>query len=300
MDYRVENGRTYHRYKDGKASQQPCLLNHTHVGESQRDLSPSRFMCLICEPDLQHTLFLLTFSDKLGMAPPCDKGASAGHVLDIGTGTGIWAIDFGDEHPEAEVRGIDLSPVQPDLPPNVRFEIADFEEPWSFGRNFDYIHSRMMNSSVGDWNEYIRKCYDNLNPGGWLELVEVDITPLSDDGTLRPEHSVSRTARLLQQASTLYGRPYQDVKELKSIVMEAGFTDVTLLHFKWPTNTWPREIRHKELGVWHNENLVRGWEGICMALLTRMLGWTRENVLALMEENLKEFSDRNIHAYFSM
>lgn len=60
-------------------------------------------MCLICEPDLQHTLFLLTFSDKLGMAPPCDKGACAGHVLDIGTGTGIWAIDFGDEHPEAEV-----------------------------------------------------------------------------------------------------------------------------------------------------------------------------------------------------
>jgi methylase of polypeptide subunit release factors len=33
-------------------------------------------------------------------------------VLDIGTGTGIWAIDFADEHPEAEVIGTDLSPIQ--------------------------------------------------------------------------------------------------------------------------------------------------------------------------------------------
>lgn len=165
---------------------------------------------------------------------------------------------------------------------------------------FENATSRSTASSMRDHATMPNFVSSNLNPGGWLELVEVDITPLSDDGTLRPEHSVSRTARLLQQASTLYGRPYQDVKELKSIMMEAGFTDVTLLHFKWPTNTWPREIRHKELGVWHNENLVRGWEGICMALLTRMLGWTRENVLALMEENLKEFSDRNIHAYFSM
>ncbi|KAI8247308.1 Secondary metabolism regulator LAE1 [Colletotrichum sp. SAR 10_77] len=33
-------------------------------------------------------------------------------VLDVGTGTGLWAIDFADEHPDAEVLGTDLSPVQ--------------------------------------------------------------------------------------------------------------------------------------------------------------------------------------------
>lgn len=41
------------------------------------------------------------------------------------TGTGIWAIDFADEHPECEVIGIDLSPVQPSwVPPNCRFEVV--------------------------------------------------------------------------------------------------------------------------------------------------------------------------------
>lgn len=29
-------------------------------------------------------------------------------VLDIGTGTGIWAIDFANDHPEASVIGLDL------------------------------------------------------------------------------------------------------------------------------------------------------------------------------------------------
>lgn len=36
-----------------------------------------------------------------------------GKVLDIGTGTGIWAMDLGDEFPEAEVIGTDISPIQP-------------------------------------------------------------------------------------------------------------------------------------------------------------------------------------------
>lgn len=27
------------------------------------------------------------------------------NVLDIGTGTGVWAMDFADEHPKAQVVG---------------------------------------------------------------------------------------------------------------------------------------------------------------------------------------------------
>lgn len=54
--------------------------------------------------DLQHHIFYLTLDGKLGFAPPNKPDAKVGRVLDLGTGTGIWAMDFGDEHPEAEVR----------------------------------------------------------------------------------------------------------------------------------------------------------------------------------------------------
>ena len=48
-----------------------------------------------------------------------------GRVLDVGTGTGIWAMDFADEYPSAVVIGIDLSPIQPSwVPTNCKFLVV--------------------------------------------------------------------------------------------------------------------------------------------------------------------------------
>ena len=52
----------------------------------------------------------LTMDGKLFLAP---LGSKPGRILDIGTGTGIWAIDVGDDYPSAEIIGTDLSPTQP-------------------------------------------------------------------------------------------------------------------------------------------------------------------------------------------
>ncbi|KAM3415712.1 hypothetical protein BST61_g9226 [Cercospora zeina] len=41
----------------------------------------------------------------------------------------VKAIDFADEHPDCQVLGTDLSPIQPVfVPPNCRFEIDDMDE----------------------------------------------------------------------------------------------------------------------------------------------------------------------------
>ncbi|KAH9240892.1 hypothetical protein K456DRAFT_1744696 [Colletotrichum gloeosporioides 23] len=253
LDYRRENGRTYHRYKDGKYN----------LPNDDREMD---------RLDLQHHMFLLSFNDKLGTAPPNDPGAKVGRVLDVGTGTGIWAMDFGDAHPEAD----------------------------TFSQPFDYIHSRLMNSAVSDWKGYVQKCFENLKPGGYLELIEVDPFLNCDDGTLKPDHSVMKTLMLLMEAAQKLGAAYQDPKELKSMMIEAGFTDVIMQQLKWPTNPWPKEKRYKELGMWGAENMDEGWEAICMAPLTRAFGWTREEVLLMMVQNRKDFHDKNIHAYISI
>jgi len=41
---------------------------------------------------MQHHLWYMTLDDHLFLAPIKENPQ---HVLDIGTGTGIWAIDFG-------------------------------------------------------------------------------------------------------------------------------------------------------------------------------------------------------------
>ncbi|KXH38642.1 hypothetical protein CNYM01_08729 [Colletotrichum nymphaeae SA-01] len=285
LDYRLENGRTYHKYKDGKY----------YVPNDEREND---------RLDLQHNLFIRTFGNRLGTAPPNKPGSKVGRVLDVGTGTGIWAIDFGDEHPEAEVLGIDLSPAQPELqvgvPPNVRFEIDDLEETWTYSRPFDYIHSRMITSCVKDWKAYFQQSFDHLNPGGYLEIHEIDVEPDSDDGTLKADSALMKSLRLWQEAAIIFERPFEDIKSLAGIMADVGFEDVHLERYKWPTNTWPKDRNYKELGAWTYENLAVNWEGFIMAPLTRAHNWTKEEVMLLAMEARKDLGDRSIHAYFTI
>ncbi|TDZ53115.1 Secondary metabolism regulator LAE1 [Colletotrichum trifolii] len=280
LDYRNENGRTYHRYKDGK-------YNYPN---DERELD---------RLDLQHNLVLLTFDNKLGNAPPAAKGSGVKRVLDVGTGTGIWANEFGEEHPDSEVTGIDLSASQPDfMPPNVKFEIDDIEEPWTFSQPFDYIHCRAMSSSLSDWKKFFQQCYDNLTPGGYLEVNDIGLVPTSDDGTLREDHALSQAIRLLGEAMQKAGRSFVSVPEMREVMTEVGFRDVTMNIYKWPMNTWPKHPKYKQLGLWCRENFLRGFEAFLMAPFTRIHGWTQEEVQVFLIDVRKDINDTRIHAYY--
>lgn len=105
-----------------------------------------------------HHMVTLALDGRLYLAPI--SGDSALRVLDIGTGTGIWAMEMGDNHPSYEIRGNDLSPIQPPwVPVNVSFEVDDCESPWPQRPPFDFIHSRYMAGSIADWPRLIRRCH---------------------------------------------------------------------------------------------------------------------------------------------
>ncbi|KAK4160884.1 methyltransferase domain-containing protein [Cladorrhinum sp. PSN259] len=279
LQYRKENGRMYHSFKEGRY----------HFPSDSEELQ---------RLDLQHHIFDLTFDGKLGFAPPTKERQKTFRVLDLGTGTGIWAMDFGDEYPNAEIFGVDLTPTQPQfVPPNVTFLIDDFEEDWAYSKPFDYIHSRMNNSSVMDWKRYVQQAFDNLVPGGYLELQEFAL-PLSDDGTLTPDTALYKSMDLLGQAAKIANHAFVDLNELKNILTEAGFKDIVEIKYKWPSNSWPKDPKHKEIGIWNNENITTGLPGFLMAALTRALGWSKEEVDVLAAQARNDVNDRKIHAYW--
>lgn len=159
----VENGRTYQTYRDG----QYWFPNDAQEQDRM---------------DFTHSLFLRLLEGKLACAPigePAD-------VLDIGTATGIWAIDFAKQHPRSRVIGSDLSLIQPlSHLPNCEFVRDDIEDLWVFDRHFDYIHLRLMVSSFKDPRAVMQTIFDNLKPGGWVEYQDTIFEAGAIDDTVK-------------------------------------------------------------------------------------------------------------------
>ncbi|KAF6803746.1 methyltransferase domain-containing protein [Colletotrichum sojae] len=266
LDYRVENGRTYHRYKDGKYAipnderEQDRLGHHIHPW----NLFPERANSII---DLTHQSWLLTLDDRLGVAPPCKEG--------VPRSAGSWTSVRG---PEYGLSTLGTSTLKPSVPLNVTFEVDDLEDEWIFSRPFDYIHSRMISGSIADWRAYLQNCFDNLNPGGYVEVQDKDLLIRSDDDTLKPDGPLMKWTNLLHDATHKLGRPYVEIPSLKQILVDIGFEDVTLDVYKWPTNSWPRDARYKEIGMWSNENMAAGLKAFTMGPVTRAHGWTRRRL----------------------
>ncbi|OBR05082.1 Methyltransferase domain-containing protein [Colletotrichum higginsianum IMI 349063] len=300
LNHRVENGRTYHRYKDGSESPR----NPWAADQTSQNKNTATQMTRGKMTDLQHNLFLLTTHYKLGLAPVAQEGSNVNRVLDVGTGTGLWCIEFGEDHPEAEVVGVDLSPVQTTLcnpcpvPPNVKFEVDDIEEPWTYQLPFDYIHTRIMTSSISDWKKFFQQCFKSLNPGGYIEMQEIHVRPECDDGTLKPDCAFLKWVEKVEEACNILGRPYINCDRfLPSLLKEVGFVDISVNKFKWPINPWPKDPYFRELGLWQYENCVEGIEAWTMAPFTRALNWTREEVNMFLIDVRKDMKDRGIHAY---
>ncbi|EXJ53420.1 uncharacterized protein A1O5_13354 [Cladophialophora psammophila CBS 110553] len=273
-----ENGRAYHRYKDGS-----YIL-------PEDDLEQERL-------DLQHEIFLLTLGRKLFLAPV--QGPMQ-EVLDLGTGTGIWAIGFADQHPESNVLGIDLSPIQPHaIPPNCKFEVDDFDTRWTFNRKFDFIHGRMLLTASADFPRLFRRAFHALQPGGWFEMQDLYMPLLCDDGTLEGTAYGTWNDTYMEACARLRRDPSWTAK-YGDWMVKAGFTGVRQEIFRWPVNPWPKDQTLKEIGIWNMINMLEGLDGFTVRLWTTALGMTAEEIRIFLVQVRKDLRDTRIHSYWPM
>lgn len=223
-------------------------------------------------------------------------------VLDFGTGTGIWAIEIADANPQADVLGIDLTPLQPRwIPVNCRFEIEDFEEDWSFSMPFDYIHSRTITQSVSNWPGLLVQVWNHLTPEtGWFELGEYALDLKSDDGTIPVNWAPKVVWDLVREGTLRMGRMFPIAEIMEEMLRNAGFVDVMVETLKLPQGPWPRDPQLKELGRICAATADTGYEAYGYRVLTEVLDYSPEEAAKLCNEAIEGHirdTKRKVHAY---
>jgi hypothetical protein len=186
------------------------------------------------------------------------------------------------------------------VPPNLRFILNDAEDYWHYTEKFCLIHERMLAGSIKDWPLFVQKSFQQLRPGGYLELQDPTGIECSDGSfTLNPPScDLARWWMAVTEGFNALGRNVMVADTHRDRLIEAGFTDVTVLEFKWPIGTWPRDPYFKEIGLWSRENTLDALEALALAPLTRGLGWSMERVQQLLEGARRDIGNNSIHTYW--
>lgn len=106
-------------------------------------------------------------------------------ILDLGCGSGIWAMEVATQFPHCEVVGLDLAPVPVDietLPPNCRFEIDNADLGLQHYHNyFDLIYVRCIGSGISDHRKMMLDVEACLKPNGIVFFIDGDQTIYQED-----------------------------------------------------------------------------------------------------------------------
>ncbi|KAM0428955.1 hypothetical protein ACHAPT_006758 [Fusarium lateritium] len=276
INYKYENGRRYHAFRAGT-----YLLPNDDTEQDRMDLV--------------HHIYRLLLGGKLFLAPFTKEPQ---RVLDLGTGTGIWAMDFADEYPSAEVIGTDLSPIQPKwTPPNCIFEVDDFEEEWVYRKPFDFIHGRELEGCIANEDELFRRAFEHLAPGGYVEFQAAYTRWLSDDGTAEKAENAQTWLKTLLEGSAKFGKSLEGAIGWKEKIEAAGFVDVQQQVLKLPIGSWPKDPKLKEMGKFQAIQQIQAVESYTPRVFSTVLGWKDEEIQAYVAKVRKDLRDPSIHLY---
>jgi SAM-dependent methyltransferase len=246
--------------------------------------------------DFQHCKFTLLMENQLHLAP---INPHPQRILDLGTGSGIWAIDMAEKYVSASVIGVDTAAVQPNMvPPNLQFEIDDVESDWLWPKNsFDFIHARELILAIRDWPRLVRQAFDHLKPGGYLELGGSVPLFASDDGTLPPNTAYAEVAQMYFDMGDRVGISGKEPFRWKEYLISAGFTDVVEKILKIHTNPWPKDERMKRIGAFELLHFRDGIANIFARGYTQILGGDPAYFEVVMANARKEVLNRKMHSY---
>lgn len=154
----------------------------------------------------------------------------------------------------------------------------------------------MLFSCFKDPAGVIAKAYDFLNPGGYLEIMDVILPLESVDDSLQDTALGDWCPKLIAGAKVL-GKDWTCTSKFHKYMADAGFVDIQVVKYQWPTNPWAKAPDQKVLGKWVQQNLLDGVSGMTMAALTRGLKMHPSEVELFLVDVRSDIKNRRVHAF---
>lgn len=206
---------------------------------------------------------------------------------------------MGDEYPEADIQGIDLSPIQPEwVPPNVRFILDDAEAEWVYSEStLDYVHLRHMTSSIRDWPLLVSRAYKALEPGGWIEMQELMFDLRCDDDSVGPQNLVADFFHHMKRGLSTFGVDLLAMRHNMKYLLDAGFVNVREIPCKVPLGPWPKDPKMKTIGIYNRSMVYDALSGVAIKPFTHGLKWSQEAIELYLVGVRKDLMDNTQHGY---
>ena len=245
---------------------------------------------------IAHQAYTLALGDQLtlGLIP-----RSAKRILDIGTGTGDWAIAVAERFPRAEIIATDITNafLPPSCPSNVFFELDDAQNEWAYSKPFDFIHMRNLSGAFADWSAVYAEVSKNLRPGGSFEIIDRGFIQFKKE---TPNSNTSIFNGAIQSAAEKSGRPL-DLNHLKKPILgSAGLSVVKTRVFEVPLGTYDPNPQKKVTGKMAMIAALEGLEAVSLRLLTKHLGWKEEDVRELCRKVQEEIRKPDARAFIAV
>jgi ubiquinone/menaquinone biosynthesis C-methylase UbiE len=293
---------TISNWTDNRGDMAPILAHGRRYHESDAVLTPDDDD----ERDRlngQHELFKACRGGELTATKINGDGPLK--VLDVGTGSAIWAMEMGERHRQAQIVGVDISRAKfPETTPaNVRLLACNVNEEWDWcrGDGFDLIHIRNLFGGVTDWKALLGRALHHLEAGGRIEVSDCRVS--WQENYCGPAINMAERfkagqefEKALSSAMAQLGFELEPIASMMTWLVEAGFEDVRQVVEYAPHRPWApgAEMKHRGRLV---EQLTRGGlESVSMRALGKC-GWADEDTRTLIDRVLEELQDPTLAGY---
>ncbi|KAM3563268.1 hypothetical protein ARSEF4850_002425 [Beauveria asiatica] len=256
--------------------------------------------------DIFHKFFLLARRNNAFSYPTQHNNPNS--VLDLGTGTSIWAIYVAEEIlPKAHVTAVDLNRVQPArIPPNmttVQLNIED--DSWApLPTDYDLVHMRLLLGSIHDtlWEAVYKNAFKHTAcQSGVIHQVEIDWVPQWENTAAPSNSALLQWSQLFLKGMDGFQRSARvSSYKVRHMMEAAGYIEFDETIIRCCASPWCDDAHEKLVAKWFNIGLTEAVEAMSLAPLVEKLGMDVSEVKDLCERLRNEICTLRYHAYFNM